>query len=256
MNTLAKRTNTKLLIAVSLSLLTSASYADWGLRLGTDNHHKEYNTKKNRYDGLVGLQYRGNKFNASKSGLSYDFTNSEKQAAEVLLRIKHDGFKSSDDALFKGMSKRKASLDIGGRAIVNTGVLGNAVVEVTRDVNASKGFEAGVKLGGISPHAPHWTGQRKLNVAAMGGLHYQSAKVADYYYGVKSSEATANRKAYKAKSAVEPYAGVEAQMNINKHFTIDGGLSVIKRAKSIRNSPLTNDKKYRVGANIGFSYWF
>ena len=248
-------TKTRLLLAISMTLVSGASHADWGLRLGTDNHHQKYNTKKNKYDGLIGLEYRGDKFNASKNGLSYDFSNSEKHAIELSLSTHHDGFKAGDDDLFKGMSKRKTSVDIGGRVIINTG-LGSAVVNASRDVNASKGYEAGIKLGGITPHAPHWTGQRKLNVAAMGGLHYQSRKVVDYYYGVKNSEAKANRKAYKAKSALEPYVGVEAQMNLNKHFTIDAGASVIKRAKSIRNSPLTNNKKYRAGANLGLSYWF
>ena len=245
-----------LLIALSLSLLSTVSYADWGVRLGANNELKQYDVSKNKINAGLGLEYRGDKFNMSNDGISYDLTNSDKHAIELLLTSKNDGFKASDDKLFKGMSERDASINIGARGIIDTGMLGNAVIDATRDVNASKGFEVGLKLGGISPHAPHWTGERKVKVAAMGGLRYQSAKVADYYYGVKNSEATASRKAYKAKSAVTPYIGVDAQANLTKHITLDGGLVVSKRAKSIRNSPLTNNKKYQLGANIGLSYWF
>lgn len=246
----------QLLIAISLSLFTSVSYADWGVSVGANNKLKQYDMNKNEVGLGLSLQYRGDNFNMSKDGISYAFSNSEKHAIEVLLTSKNDGFEAGDDKLFKGMSRRKTSIDVGVRGIVDTGFLGKAVVDVTRDVAASKGFEAGVKIGGIEPHAPHWTGERKLNVAFMQGIRYQNAKMTDYYYGVKNSEATASRKAYKAKSAFTPYIGVEAQANLTKHFTLDGGLSVSKKAKSIRNSPLTNDKKYQLGANIGVSYWF
>lgn len=246
----------KLLIALTLSLLSSSSYADWGLRLGGNNELKQYDVSKKKYNAQISLEYRGDKFNMGHNGLSYDFSNSDKHAVGLFLTSKNDGFKSNTDKLFNGMSKRKTSIDVGARATINTGVLGDAVVDITRDVNASKGFEVGLKLGGISPHALHWTDKRKFEIAAVGGLRYQSAKVADYYYGVKSSEATTSRKAYKAKSAISPFIGFETQANITKHITFDGGLNISKKAKSIRNSPLTNDKKYQLGANIGVSYWF
>lgn len=251
-----KYQKSKLLIAISLSLLSTASYADWGLRLGANNTGQEYNLDKKKVQAQLGVQYRGDKFNIDNNGISYDFTNSDAYAMELLLTSKNDGFEASDDKLFKGMSERKASINVGARGILDTGVLGKAVIDVTKDVGASKGFEAEFKLGGISPHAPHWTGERKVQIGAMGGLRYQSAKVANYYYGVKSSEATASRKAYKAKSAISPYVGIEGQANLTRHITLDGGLILIKKAKSIKNSPLTNDKKYQFGANIGVSYWF
>lgn len=246
----------KLIIAISLSLLTTVSYADWGVRLGTDNSNKQYNMNKNEINALLSLKYQGDKFNMGKGGISYDLTNSEEHAIELLLTSKNRGFDKGDDKLFNGMSNRKASIDVGVRGIIDTGYLGKAVVDVTRDVSTSKGVDVGVKLGGISPHASHWTGKKSMKIAAAGGFRYQSAKVVDYFYGVKKSEATANRKAYKAKSALTPYIGVEAQANLTKHITFDGGLNVSKKAKSVRNSPLTKNNKYQLGANLGVSYWF
>jgi outer membrane scaffolding protein for murein synthesis (MipA/OmpV family) len=154
------------------------------------------------------------------------------------------------------MTERDLSIDLGGRVIVETGFLGTAVVDVTKDIHSSKGIDAGIKFGGIAPNAPHWTGEKQVTVAAVGGVRYQSDKVIDQYFGVKNTEVTADRSAYKGKSATTPFIGFEAQANLTPHITIDGGLGVSKTATSIRNSALTDDKKYALAADIGFTYWF
>lgn len=253
--------NKTILLAASIATLLSSSlisgyaYADFGVGAGASTNN-EYKNLDDKGVLSLGVEYRGDKFNLGKDGISYDFTNSNKYATEVLLTSKNYGYRVKDSKkTFAGMDKRKTSIDIGGRVIVDTGV-GPAVLEATKDVHKSKGYEVGLKLGGIAPHAPHWTGKRQLTVSPTVGLRYQSAKVANYYYGVKSSEATATRKAYKAKSAVTPFVGLEAQANISPHFSVNVDLGVAKRAKSIRNSPLTSNKKYQVGAQLGFTYWF
>lgn len=255
MKIIVKKTLPLLAIATSLSLLSPIAHADWGVGLNAGGGSKVYKNEKNKFIGL-GINYRGDKFNIDKGTMSYDLTNSNDYALEVIATSNNLGFVAKDNKTFKGMSKRKTSIDIGARAIIDTGLMGSAVIDVTKDVHASKGFEANIKLGGISPHAPHWTGEKTVNVAAVAGLNYKSAKVVDYHYGVKASEATSTRAAYKAKSALTPYVGVEAQANMNKNFTINGGIGFAKRAKSIRNSSITNDKKYDFGANVGFTYWF
>ena len=247
-----------LMITVSWAGLVSVAQADWSIGLRADNDSQEsYRNKKHKYSvAILHPKYRGDKFNIDNGTASYDFTNSNNFAVEAILKQNHYGFESSDGSTFKGMKKRKQSIDVGARGILDTGLVGPAVVEITRDFHASKGYEANAKIGGITPHAPHWTGERKVQIAAMGGLRYQSAKTVDYYYGVKSSEATANRKQYKAKSALTPYIGVEGQVNLTPHISFDGGLTLSKRANSIRKSPLSNNKKYDYGVNVGFSYWF
>lgn len=249
-----------LIVTASIALFSSPAYADWGVGINANNDIMKYKDGDDkdsnlRLEALLNLQYRGDKFNIDK-GLSYDFTNSNKYAVEAFITAKNRGFVAKDNKTFIGMSDRKTSIDVGGRVIADTGVIGPVVIDVTKDVHASKGYEANIKLGGIAPHAPHWTGKRSFTLAGVANLRYQSADVVDYYYGVKNSEATATRSSYKAKSAITPYVGIEAQANITPHFTIDGGIGVAKRAKSIRNSSLTNDKKYDPSINLGFTYWF
>ena len=251
-----QQTNTFMLTATTFSLLASScAFADFGVSAGglKTQHYKDLDDKSVLF---LSPEYRGDKFNFSgKDGISYDFTNSNKFAVEALLASKNNGYKAKDSKSFKGMDKRRPSIDVGGRLIAETPI-GPAVFDATKDVYKSKGYEVGLKLGGIAPHAAHWSGKGQIIVKPAVGVRYQSAKMADYYYGVKRNEATAARKAYKAKSAVTPFVGLEAQANISRRFSINAGVGVSKNAKSIRNSPLTSNKKYDVGANIGFTYWF
>lgn len=249
------------IIATSFALLSTPTYADWGVNIDVNNtplHYKDAKTKKNDNDvqAALGLQYRGDKFNIDNDSISYELTHTDKYAIEAFGTFKNQGFDAKNNKTFKGMKERKTSIDIGGRLIANTELIGPIVFDATKDVSASKAFEAKIKVGGIAPHAPHWTGKRNITIAPVASLRYQSKKVVDYYYGVKNTEATASRKAYKAKSAITPFIGVEAQANITPKFSIDVGLGVAKLAKSIKNSPLTTNRKYLPSANINFTYWF
>jgi len=242
-------------IATSLILLSPIVQAEWGIGLNAGAGSEVYKNEKNRQLSL-GINYRGKNFNIDKGIMSYDLANSSDYALEIMATSKNGGFKSKDNNVFKGMSKRKSSIDIGVRAIIETGIIGPATIDVTRDIHASKGFEANIKLGGIPKNALPRTGEKQLLIIPFAGLNYQNAKVVDYYFGVKNSEATSSRKAYKGKSALTPFIGVEAQVNMSKNVTINGALGVSKRASSIRNSSITNNRKYNSGVNVGFTYWF
>ena len=239
--------------AVLLGLAASAS-ADYGVSIGTYNGEYKKGAKANI---SIGPAYRGDKFNIDRGVFSYDFLDSNQIGLEAVLSSKNGGYKSGDHKTFKGMDKRKASVDAGARAIIDTGTfLGSAVVDVTKDFRLSHGISADMKLGGVSPHAPHWTGEKTFYVVPTAGVRYDSKKTVDYFYGVKASEATSNRKAYKGKSSFSPYIGVEGQANLSQHFTVNGSVRVMKRGNGIRNSPLTSNKKYQGVAELGLTYWF
>ena len=164
-----------LVTAISLTLFTTNVYSDWGVGIGVGNQSNEYIDKKDDIEisALIGLRYQGEKFNMGKDGVSYDFSNTEKYTIELLLDTNNFGYEAKNSATFTGMDERKTSIDVGGRVIVDTGFIGNAVLEVTKDIHASKGYEANIKIGGLKPNRPHWTGERKLEVAAVAGVRYQ-----------------------------------------------------------------------------------
>ncbi|MEB8433954.1 MipA/OmpV family protein [Cocleimonas sp. KMM 6892] len=246
----------RLIIATScMCLLTTHASADWGVSLNVDNEIGRYKQKDTDAFASLGLQYRGEKFNIDNKALSYSLLETDKYAVEIIGKSNNGAIDPKDLKFFKGMDKRKASLDLGARAMLKT-KYGPLALEATRDVYASKGFSADLKFGGIEPHADHWNGKREFKVAGVAGVKYQNNKTADYYYGVKASETTASRAAYKAAATTTPYIGVESQLNLSKHFSFDAGLVYEKRDDAMRNSPLTNDKDYDVVANLGVTYWF
>ena len=235
------------------------AHADFGLTLGADNQNKRYKNPKDDAKAVLGVEYRGKNLNIDRKAISYDFTNSENYtkgyAIEAILKDKNRGFEAKDRKLFTGMDDRNPSIDVGARGVVKT-KYGPVIMEMTRDVNASKGYEADLRLGGIAPHTAHWTGKRDLSFAPLVGVKYQSGKVVDYHYGVKSSEATASRAAYSGKAATTPYIGIESQFNITRHVSMNAGAIYERRDDAIRNSPLTSNKKSDVLMNLGVTYWF
>ncbi len=258
MNTYLKQISVITFMSSFVAVSITPAYADWGVGLNVNNRFMQYKHKKDKViiKDVFDIQYRGAKFNLDNSGASYDFTNSNNYGVELILAQKNLGFKKKDFAVFKGMDDRKESIDLGLRLIADTGVLSSAVFEITRDVYASKGVEASLKIGGITPHAQHWTGNREVSLAAVAGVRYKDKKVANYYYGVKDKEATSLRKAYKAKAATTPFVGLEALANLTKHISLTADLGISKTADSVRNSPLTDSKKYFTNGKIGLNYWF
>jgi len=244
-----------ILLAFHLLLAMPVAQADWGVSVGANNSQERYKDPKAAAIADFEIEYRGEKFNVDRNAVSYDFTNSKQYAIEAILKNNIRGFDADDHKSFNGLKDRDDSIDVGVRGIYNTG-FGPVILEMTRDVNASKGYGADLRIGGIEPHANHWDGKQELKIVGLAGVKYQSDKVIDYHYGVRTNEATATRSAYKGKAATTPYIGFESQFNINKKVTLNAGVIYERRDDSIRNSPLTNQKKSDVLLNLGVTYWF
>jgi len=129
-------------MAVTISLLSPLACADWGVGLGIDNEGMQYEDKSSdiEFTALFNLQYQGKKFNIAKETLSYKLFKTDQYAVEVIATSKNRGFEADDNKTFTGMAERDSSLDLGGRMIVETGFLGTAVLDVTKDVHTNKCF--------------------------------------------------------------------------------------------------------------------
>ena len=149
------------------------------------------------------------------------------------------------------MKTHKESLDLVAEIMINTQII-LISIEATKDINASNDYQATMKVRGVSPISS----EKGLQTRPYAGIRYQNAKTVDYHYGVRNSEETENRKAYKGKSATTPFIGLEIVTNLTSHLTLDPNLDYESRANSIRNSPLTNGKKYDLKGAISITYWF
>ena len=84
---------------------------------------------------------------------------------------------------------------------------------------------------------------------------WQSGQLANYYYGVRGSEATVARPAYKADSSLLLQAGVSADYPLNAHWSINARAVLTRLADEISDSPIVEDD-YIVSGFIGVGYRF
>ena len=200
------------------------------------------------------LQYRGERFNVTQESLSYRFLNRGNFHVEALAKSESRGFDKDDITELNGLHNRDDSLDFGLRTGYKT-AYGVLSLDATTDISDThKGHEADLRFGpDFYSESP--SGNRSFGLGLVAGVKWQSDEVVDYYYGVKSSEATASRTAYKGKAAVTPYIGLDGKANITKKITLTGSVLYMDQPDEITGSPLVDDG-HDVVVNAGLTYWF
>lgn len=179
---------------------------------------------------------------------SYTFYKTEnfEIAATGMLRL--DGYEQSDDPLFLGMEDRDMSFDFGFEAEIDTD-FGEFGVKYTQDVTSThEGYEASlsygipmrVKQGRIMPY-----------IAA----NFASEDLADYYYGVRRSEATATRAFYEVDSATNFEIGISSDWFFGENHMIKADASYTSFDNTIKDSPLV-DKSGTYQLLLGYVYVF
>ncbi len=242
------------------TLLPLSVSAEWGVGISMETAQSMYkknntNDKELMIQATPRIEYNGERLKIHNGKLSYAAIQADKYAIDLLATSKNYGYKAKDKDIFKGMSERKPSLDMGVRLRSENTYIPMSI-DVTKDIYKSKGAEIGLSIGGIKPLKKHWTGQHSVSIAPIAGLDWQSKKVVDYYYGVKDSEATAIRKAHKGKAAITPFLGLEMEAKVSKHFAITGGAKYKRLPSAITDSSLTKNNKNDYQLNLGLSYWF
>ncbi|MCK5725554.1 MAG: MipA/OmpV family protein [Thiotrichaceae bacterium] len=256
-------TTTVRLLASTLlfsSLFPLSASAEWGVGFSMDNTQSMYKSDTKGDTEIKGemspdIYYKGERANLDQNSFSYSAIKKDQYIVDVLATTKRRGYESKDKKIFNGMKTREQSLDAGVRLTMNT-PYAPVNLSVIGDIsNTHKGQEVGFSVGGIGK-GKKWNGQRSLNAAVIAGANWQSEEVVDYYYGVKTSEANANRKAYQGKAAVTPFLGFETQMQLSPHLSLQGKALYKHLPNEISDSSITKDKKQDYEVGLSLSYWF
>ena len=147
-----------------------------------------------------------------------------------------------------GMAERGPGVDA-GLSYQRRGKWGIAYAELLHDVSdASQGSE--LRVG----YDYEWRrGRLLLKPSLM--LAQRSARLNDYYYGVRSSEATGLRPAYRPGGGTNAGIGINMQYNLSERWRLLLGLSATHWASGVRRSPIVEDRA-QVSAFMGFAYDF
>ena len=158
-----------------------------------------------------------------------------------------EGYEEEDGPVFVGMEERKGALAIGLSGQLDTGY-GELLFSLTKQTSASDGAYGTLQMA--------WPLQRgAFTVTPRVGLEYYSEKFADYYFGVRANESTAQRPAYKVGSAVNPDFGVDVVWSISPKHQVLGSLKYRRYDQEIQDSPLV-DSSGSPRMNFAYIYLF
>ncbi|WP_395794536.1 MipA/OmpV family protein [Aquimonas sp.] len=201
-------------------------------------------------DSLVvpSLGYEGERLYLRGLNLGWKFDPDAAIEIELIARARLDGFEAKDSPVFAGMQERERSLELGasaGRALGPGRIEFAAFADV---LDRSGGQELDLMWRGDFGRGP-------FRIQPEAGLRWQSADLVDYYFGVRPSEATASRAAYRAGSAVLPRIAINALAPLGGRWSLFARVSVDDLPDEITDSPLVergSERRAFVGLVYGF----
>ncbi|MFN3234132.1 MAG: MipA/OmpV family protein [Gammaproteobacteria bacterium] len=197
---------------------------------------------------MINLYWKGLFWRGFEAG--YRVVQHENWNAAVVVKPYFTHFDSSLSDDLSGMDDRDLSLNAGGEVAVRLKpiVLGAyAVHDITGRTNGSA---VGVKVSTALPLF-----QKTLIFIPTLAAVYANHNIVDYYYGVKSSEATSSRPAYSADDTVNLSAALLAIYRITDHWNARAGYVITRYGDEIADSPIV-ERRYSSTALLGVSYVF
>jgi outer membrane protein len=245
--------------ALALAVLTSAAGASSdplsgvaapggaGIGFMARAERSPYDGAGTRHDFMPIYLYEGRRAYLRSQSLGLKFGEREARRFEIFLRHRFEGHPADRiPERLVAMARREPGIDagIGGQL---GGAWGVAFAELLRDASeASNGAE--LRLG-------YRYAARKgaLTLRPYALLSLRSAKLNDYYYGVRPEEARADRPAYEAGFGAMPEVGLQALYRLAGRWQLLAGVSVARMPDTVRASPLV-ERRTRGNLEFGLLY--
>ena len=199
--------------------------------------HTPYRGAKTQFDYLPLFVYEGEHFYSHGHSLGLKLGSGRREPRfDVFIRRRFEGTPyHGTPASLTGMAKREVGVDA-GLSTEWGGDWGIGFAELLRDVSgASHGGE--VRLGYKYP----WQSGR-LSLTPHAFLGMRNGTLNNYYYGVRSEEATADRPAYTAGSGIMPELGLYGAYGLTERWSLVFGYVVSRLPSSISGSPIVDGK--------------
>lgn len=200
-----------------------------------------------RYDYLPLNLFLGERLyvHADRVGLKLDLSAASR--VDLFLAHRYEGTPLDRAAtVLEGMALREQGTDLG--IGYRTGVAGGTLsAEFLRNVDdASDGTELRLRYG-----VEHRRGALRLWPQAT--LAWRDAKLNDYYYGVRATEATATRPAYAAGAGLNLQLALYAAYPLGRQVQLLGGAAATHWAATVRNSPIV-ERGLQTAATVGLLF--
>jgi outer membrane protein len=241
-------------LTIGLSLASSANaegpgdHPQWGLGAIVMSERKPYRDFDDKAEVLPFLLYESRWVKVAGPTVDLKLGGNDTFSAGLRARYAGDGYEADDSPFLTGMAERKASFWLGGHASWKLG--GSTITaEALGDAsNKSKGTRMSLGI-------EHRLAAGDFDFIPRLAAHAFDKKHVDYYYGVRTEEATAVRPAYLGKSATNVEAGLRIGYSLAPRHKLSLDLSTTRLDTAIKDSPLV-DKSRQDGVRFAYLHLF
>jgi outer membrane protein len=220
----------------------------WSLGMGGEYETNPYKGADDEITPLPLILYHGERFfleGLTAGFLLVDWNDFE---ISVIGQYEMEGYEANDSVFLHGMDTRGETFEM-GLNIEYEILFGELELTAVYDVLGQyKGqridLEYGIELE-----------TEKLTLEPYVGINWQSSDFADYYYGVKQTEARSWRPAYKVGSVMNTVIGLDMSYCLSKHWMMRGAISYEMLDDDIEKSPIVEEDAL-ISCFFGLSYVF
>ena len=218
-----------------------------GVGIGVISSASEYRGEGRSLMPIPFITYFGDRFYVVGPRLGMKLGGWGNATLRLITGFRFGGYDGGDSDFLSGMDGRRHTLDAGlNLSYALPSGFGLDAEFLTDALGRHRGREAKVSLK-KSFRAGGWS------FAPSAGLTRQSARLADYYYGVRASEATAARPEYRSGAALNGEAGARIGYGITDAIIFTGIVSVRFLDRGIRRSPIVGRPR-PISTIFGISY--
>ena len=209
---------------------------EWGVGSAVAHLEPTQTGVESKFIGVPYISYRSERLNIDLGTVSYALFRSRRILISMEGEPRFEGYDPKGSSILAGMEKRKSSFDAGIGMTLGGKRGGMKLLILTDITGAHEGYEARAQYQ--RPYVIN-----RLFIAPAVGISWLDDSLVDYYYGVRSNEATSNRAHYAGSSTTNAFVNLAMGYVLSPRLELLGGLKFVRLGKNIENSPIV-DKKY------------
>jgi MipA family protein len=226
-----------------------ADATHWGLGLAFGTRSRPY-AGLDRDTSVVPLVFYNNSWlRVAGTGAELKLANVGGFSFGLGARLGFGGYSASDSSALTGMDERKRGFWLGPSVNWRTPIA-DFSLDALGDVT---GASSGVRIHTGAQKT--WLFASRWSISPRIGATWLSADYVDYYYGVKDTEATADRPQYSGRATVELDTGVRLGVLLAPHHSMFVDVDGTHYGHGVTDSPIV-DKTTQLGGRIGYVYRF
>ena len=156
-------------------------------------------------------------------------------------------YDAADSPALAGMDDRSGTLEAGVRAERRAGRYGFGAIALADALGRHGGYQLEAQAGAELVRS------RSAGLGVTAALRYQSASLADYYFGVDPEEARPGRPAYETGAAILPSVGITARRSLGRRLSLFGLAQAERLPGAVTDSPIV-DREVQAFGFVGLSY--